>query len=116
MITYRIDHNFLSDFLYIDHAFQRLSTSKGKSLDRLVNLPETTEDMYKDLLQVYHRNPLRMAQLHCLLTWLAWTNTYITLGAAGRLIKLVAEWPELENIDKEEGLDLDEELDGKLSR
>ncbi|KAM3072152.1 hypothetical protein ACMFMG_008609 [Clarireedia jacksonii] len=103
------------NFLYVDHAFQRLSAGKGKLEDRLNNLPKTTKDMYKDLLQVHSRNPLSTAQLHCLLTWLAWTKPCITFGAAEKLVGLVTEWPELKNMDVKEGFDLEGEIYGKLS-
>ncbi|KXJ86264.1 hypothetical protein Micbo1qcDRAFT_153102 [Microdochium bolleyi] len=97
---------------YIDHMTRRLNAlgpREGLILKELDHLPDNTEQLYDLLIEECqrHRTPEELVALRIFFGWLAFSRENVSLGAANKLLHVIAS---------ESGISVDEELDGKSAR
>lgn len=86
-----------------------MGAREGLILRELDRLPDSTEQLYDLLIEECqrHRTPEELAALRIFFGWLAFSKENVSLGAANKLLQVIAS---------ESGISVDEELDGKSAR
>lgn len=98
-------------FPYIEHTLHGLNNSTWLKV-QWGELPESTDDIYKQLFGS-RRSAKEYQQRRKILIWLAYAEHRFTLGAIRRLHEWIKEKGKHED---GEDIDIDDELDGPLSR